>query len=111
MPLEGHWERQHTPLRMPTSRAGRAVAAAAAVVATAVVVLLAYVVIAGSDSTSPAAGCVDVTAAGSTGGVRIHACGREAQHLCATEAGRDTPLGRALRPQCRRTPRNRGGAP
>ncbi|MEA2397465.1 MAG: hypothetical protein QOK25_1021, partial [Thermoleophilaceae bacterium] len=97
MPLEGHWQRQHTPLRMPTTRAGRAVAAAAAAAGLAALILLAYVVIASSESRGRAAGCVDVTAASSTGGARIHACGRQAEHLCAG-AGRDTPLGRALTP-------------
>jgi hypothetical protein len=111
MPLEGHWERQQTPLRMPTSRGGQAAVAFAVAVAVAALVLLAYVVVAGSDSPHPAAGCVDVTGASSTGGARVQACGREAERLCATAATSDTPLARALRPQCRRLPHRAGGAP
>src|SRR5438132_10525258 len=102
MPLEGHWERQHARLGRPTSRGGWAFAAVTAALTLALAVLLAYVLLGGSSSRSAAAGCIDVTAASSTGGARVHACGAAARRWCRSASLRDSPLGRALRPQCRR---------
>jgi len=82
MPLEGHWERQQTPLRLPTTRGGWALLATAVVLIVATVALLAYAVLDAS-SKPPAAGCIEVTSGSSTGGA-------------------DTPLARALRSQCGR---------
>ena len=102
MPLEGHWERQQAPLRLPTTRGGWALFAMAVVLIAATVALLAYVVLDGSSSKRPAAGCVEVTSGSSTGGATIHACGRDAERLCRGSAHQDTPLARALRSQCGR---------
>jgi hypothetical protein len=102
MPLEGHWERQHSPLRPPTTRGGWVFLAVAAALAVAAVVLLAYAIAGGSGAGRTAAGCIDVTAASSTGGARVHACGAAARRWCRAAAAQDTPLARAIRPQCRR---------
>ena len=101
MPLEGHWERQQTPLRPPTTRGGWALLATAVVLIVATVALLAYAVLDAS-SKPPAAGCIEVTSGSSTGGATIHACGRDAERLCRGSAHQDTPLARALRSQCGR---------
>jgi hypothetical protein len=101
MPLEGHWERQNTPLRRTTVRERRLLAIVGALVAAATVGLVVYLLVAGGHS-SASTGCVDVTAAHATGGARIHACGRGATRLCGMAASENTPLARGLRPQCRR---------
>ena len=102
MPLEGHWERQQTPLRLPTTRGGWALLAMAVVLIVATVALLAYAVLDGSSSKPPPAGCIEATSGSSTGGATIHACGRDAERLCRGSAHQDTPLARALRSQCGR---------
>src|SRR2546430_14853923 len=109
MPLEGHWQRQHTPLR----RVARTEVGVVAIVASLLAVCVATVTglsLAGAGSSKHAAGCVDATAATSTGGARIQACGGAARHWCSLEAGRTTPLARALQPQCRRAGYSRPGS-
>jgi hypothetical protein len=102
MPLEGHWARQNTPLRRTTVRERIAMAVVASVLAVATVTALVYLLATGGTTTTSAAGCVDVTAAHTTGGARLHACGSAAARMCRAAAHEDTPLARALRPQCKR---------
>ena len=102
MPLEGHWERQHAPLRLPATRGGWVFVVVAATLMVATVTLVAYALLGSSSSRRTAAGCIDVTAATSTGGARVHACGAAAKRLCRSAPRQEAPLGRALRPQCRR---------
>jgi hypothetical protein len=109
MPLEGHWRRQHTPLRLATPRE-RALAAVVAALTAGAVALSVYFLFAGGESSAPAAGCVKATAASSTGGAQVHACGRAAVRLCASAARERTPLAAALRPQCRRNQISGGAA-
>jgi hypothetical protein len=99
MPLQGHWERTQTPLRRTTPRDTRLVAGIAAllVVALAVVVYAAV----SEDSAKPGPGCIEVTAAHSTGGATVRACGPTAARWCRTMAARDDPLARAVRARCR----------
>jgi hypothetical protein len=94
VPLQGHWERQHAPLRRADRRA---VAAAALLVA----VVLAWLVLAGGGDPAQA-GCVNVTAASTTGGARMHACGADARRWCRSEAGAQDTVARAVRAACRR---------
>ena len=101
MPLEGHWNRQQTPLRLIPRRERRTLTVIGAVVAAAILALGAYLLFADTSPSGPRAGCVNVTGATSTGGAKIHACGRGASRLCAT-TDPNTPLGRALQPQCAR---------
>src|SRR5437763_10638320 len=101
MPLEGQWERQHTPLRRPTGRGGWLFAAVAAILVAAGVVLL-IVVLLGSGSTRPASGCIEVTAASTTGAGTIHACGPAAERTCRVAEHQDTALARRIQDECRR---------
>jgi hypothetical protein len=102
MPLEGHWERQQTPLRLMTARERRIGAIVASALAVATVALVLYIVLADSGSSAPAPGCISVTAASTMGGATVHACGDAAQRWCTVAAGETTPLARAIRPQCAR---------
>jgi hypothetical protein len=98
MPLEGHWQRQNTPLRSLGRRELLAILAAVAVVAAIVVVA-----VTASGGSSPAqAGCIDVTIPSTTGGARVHACGAEAKRFCAEDADRGTTARAEVRRQCRR---------
>ena len=100
MPLEGQWERQHTPLR----RLGRRELRAVAVVAVVLLAAAAVAVFAAARHGAPrtADGCLAVTAASSTGGATIHACGVRAAHLCRAQAGRRDPFARSVAAACRR---------
>ena len=95
MPLEGHWQRQQTPLRATTPRERRLVVAIASAVAAAAVALGAVAVLRGEPHS--AAGCVDVTAAGTMGANTLHLCGNEAATWCRNGAQRaGTATERAL---------------
>src|SRR5437764_11281074 len=98
MPLEGHWERQHTPLRRAGRREVRVLAAVAVVLSLAGGITLYAAVIHGSPKRGK--GCVEVTAAHSTGGATLHACGREAAHWCRSPASRQGAFARPLRVAC-----------
>jgi hypothetical protein len=84
MPLEGHYERQTTPLRKLTPRELKAAFGALGVtlIALAVVVLLTV----GDDPEPVAKGCIRPTVAGIVGAETINACGREAVEVCAHAA-------------------------
>jgi hypothetical protein len=84
MPLEGHYERQTTPLRKLSPREIRTALAAlvATLAALAVVVLLTV-----GDSGAPVAeGCISPTVAGIVGAETINACGSEAVQVCTRAA-------------------------
>jgi hypothetical protein len=100
VPLEGHWERQHSPLRRLRRRELRAMSVVAVVLLVAAAVALYGAVHHGAPRA--AAGCVSVTAASSTGGATIHACGAGAVRLCRARAGRDDPFARSVAAACRR---------
>jgi hypothetical protein len=89
------------PPRPLSLRERRLLAIVGALIGAATIGLVAYALAAGGSS-SASDGCVTVTAAHTTGGARIHACGAGAVRLCRMAAREDTPLARALRPQCRR---------
>jgi hypothetical protein len=100
MPLEGQWQRQHTPLRPAGRRDARALAAGLAVV----VIALGAALYAGfhHGARTTAAGCIDVIAASTTGGATIHACGAAALRWCRLEAARGAAFGGQSRAECRR---------
>lgn len=84
MPLEGHYERQTTPLRKLTPRELKAAFGALAVTLAA---LAAVILMTVGDSPAPVgAGCVRTTVAGIVGAETINACGREAVEVCAHAA-------------------------
>jgi len=100
MPLEGHWARQRTPLRRVSRREGWAMALVASLLAIAAGVAIYLALSHGGPKT--AAGCVDVTAASSTGGATLHACGDAAARLCRSQATRADPFARAVQERCAR---------
>jgi hypothetical protein len=69
------------------------------------VTLLAVVVLilatAGDTQPPPAAGCIRVQVAGRVGGELIHACGKEAEAICARATRFDDPRGRKVVESCR----------
>jgi hypothetical protein len=81
MPLEGHYERQTTPLYKLSSRELKA---AFGVLAVTLVALLAVVLFTvGDDSRpGPAQGCIRSQVAGIVGSETVSGCGSEAVRLC-----------------------------
>lgn len=104
MPLEGHYERQTTPLYKLSSREIRA---AAIVLAVTAVALLAVVIATVGDS-NPATphGCIKTEVAGIVGAQTVSACGAEAAARCAHAARYDDPRARTIVAEC-----NRQGVP
>jgi hypothetical protein len=85
MPLEGHYERQTTPLYKLSSRE---IKAAGAVLAVTLVALLAVVLATvGDSSPGPAPGCIRADVAGIVGAETISACGSEAVAVCRQASG------------------------
>jgi|SRR3954447_14622386 len=84
MPLEGHYERQTTPLRKLTPRELKA---AFGVLGATLAALAAVVALTLGDSPAPVgAGCIRPTVAGIVGAETINACGSEAVEVCAHAA-------------------------
>lgn len=81
MPLEGHYERQTTPLYKLSSRELKAALGALAVTLVAVAAIVALTV--GDSRPGPARGCIRSEVAGIVGAETISGCGREAVALCA----------------------------
>jgi hypothetical protein len=99
MPLHGHWEHTHAPLRQLTQRERWIIRVFGVLVAAACVALVAGVALV---SSTPAAGCVQATYPSSTGAGSIKACGRAARELCsAAEGGSDRYSG-VIQQACRR---------
>jgi uncharacterized membrane protein YeaQ/YmgE (transglycosylase-associated protein family) len=98
MPLEGHYERQTTPLYELSSRE---IKAAGAVLAVTLVALLAVVLATAGDS-APATpqGCFKATVAGIVGAQTVSACGAEAKARCAHAARFDDPRSRTIVAAC-----------
>jgi hypothetical protein len=85
MPLEGHYERQTTPLYKLSPRE---IKAAGAVLAVTLIALLAVVfATVGDSSPGPAAGCIRADVAGIVGAETISACGPRAVAVCRQAAG------------------------
>ncbi len=81
MPLEGHYERQTTPLRKLSSRELKA--ALGALVVTLVSMLAIVAATAGDSNPGPAMGCIRPVVAGIVGAETIGACGQEAVEVCS----------------------------
>ena len=81
MPLEGHYERQTTPLYKLSSREIRV---AVGIVAVTLVTIIAMVALAGASNSNPAPamGCINPTVAGIVGAETLNACGQEAVDIC-----------------------------
>src|ERR1700760_4087241 len=81
MPLEGHYERQTTPLYKLSKRE---IWVAVSIVAVTIVTVVAIAPFAGHSNSNavPAAGCIRPTVAGIVGAETINACGQEAVSMC-----------------------------
>lgn len=80
MPLEGHYERQTTPLYKLSSRELKV---AFGVLAVTVVALLAVIAATAGDSPPALAkGCINPNVAGIVGAETLGACGSEAVEIC-----------------------------
>jgi hypothetical protein len=98
MPLEGHYERQTTPLCQLSPRELKAAVATLAVV---LVALLGVVIATAGDSGSPLApGCFSASVAGIVGAQTVSACGTEAEARCAHAARFDDPRSRTIVAAC-----------
>ena len=82
MPLEGHYERQTTPLYKLSPREIRV---AVGIVVVTLVTIVAMVAITGTSNSNPAPamGCINPTVAGIVGAETLNACGQEAVDICA----------------------------
>jgi hypothetical protein len=84
MPLEGHYERQTTPLYKLKPRE---IKVAVGIVAVTLIAMLAIVAATAGDSNPPPAiGCINPTVAGIVGAETINRCGSEAVETCAHAA-------------------------
>ena len=100
MPLEGHYERQTTPLYKLSSREIKA--ASIALVVT-VVAMLAIVFVTVGDSNPPTPmGCIRAETAGIVGAETISGCGAEAEAKCAHAARFDSPQAHTVVAECER---------
>jgi len=100
MPLEGHWQKQSTPLRRLTTRERRA---GLAVFVVTVVALLAIVVATAGDRNPPTPkGCISATVAGIVGAETISGCGAEAEAKCAHAALYESPRAHTVVAECER---------
>jgi hypothetical protein len=81
MPLEGHYERQNTPL-YKLSR--REIWVATSIVAVTLLTVIVMVAFAGASNSNPAPaqGCINPTVAGIVGAETLNACGQEAVDTC-----------------------------
>jgi hypothetical protein len=81
MPLEGHYERQTTPLYKLSSRE---IKVAVGIVVVTLVTVIAMVAFTGATNSNPAPakGCINPTVAGIVGAETLNACGQEAVNIC-----------------------------
>ncbi|MCW3048592.1 MAG: hypothetical protein JWO74_2876 [Solirubrobacterales bacterium] len=80
MPLEGHWQRQHTSLRSATRRERRVLLLVLGILTAALIAIVVAASWRGAGASTP--GCVDATVPSTTGGASIHACGARALRFC-----------------------------
>ncbi len=98
MPLEGHYERQTTPLYKLTSRELKAAFGALAVT---VIAMLAIVALTASDSNpAPAQGCINPTVAGVVGAETLNACGQQAIEICSHASNYTGPRAETILGNC-----------
>ena len=85
MPLEGHYERQNTPLYKLRPRE---IWVGAGIVAVTLVTIIAMVAVLGASNSNPAPalGCINPTVAGIVGAETINRCGQEAVDTCSHAA-------------------------
>jgi hypothetical protein len=84
MPLEGHYERQTTPLYKLSKRELKVAFGILAVTLAAMIAVVAAT--AGDSNPPPAIGCINPTVAGIVGAETINRCGQEAVDTCSHAA-------------------------
>jgi hypothetical protein len=84
MPLEGHYERQTTPLYKLSKRELKVAFSILLVTLAAMVAVVAAT--AGDSNPPPAIGCINPTVAGIVGAETINRCGQEAVDTCSHAA-------------------------
>jgi protein-S-isoprenylcysteine O-methyltransferase Ste14 len=101
MPLQGQWERQHTPIRALPQRTRRTLAIVAAILVSATAAIVAFALV---HSDSAGAGCIRLTLPSTMGAGYVHACGGQAERTCKEQLGRSDsdPFARAAHAECRR---------
>jgi hypothetical protein len=100
MPLEGHYERQTTPLYKLSSREIKTATVALLVT---IVAMLAVVFATAGDSNPPTPiGCIRAEVAGVVGAETISGCGAEAEAKCAHAARYDSPRADGVVAECER---------
>jgi len=82
MPLEGHYERQNTPLYKLSRREIWVATSIVAVTLLTVIVMVAFTG-ASNSNPAPAQGCINPTVAGIVGAETLNACGQEAVDICS----------------------------
>ena len=97
MPLEGHYERQTTPLYKLSPREIRV---AVGIVVVTLVTIVAMVAFAGASNSNPAPakGCINPTVAGIVGAETLNACGQEAVDICTHASEYTGPRDRKWKP-------------
>jgi hypothetical protein len=100
MPLEGHYERQTTPLYKLSSRE---IKAASVTLLVTLAAMIAVVIATAGDSNPPTpAGCIRAEVAGIVGGETVSGCGAEAEAKCAHAARFDSPRSHTVVAECER---------
>jgi hypothetical protein len=84
MPLEGHYERQNTPLYKLSPREVKV--AVAILLITLVSIVGIVIATAGDSNPPPAIGCINPTVAGIVGAETLNRCGQEAVDTCSHAA-------------------------
>jgi hypothetical protein len=100
MPLEGHWQRQHTSLRSATRRERRVLRLALGILAAALIAVAVTASWPGAGAST--AGCVDVTVPSTTGGASIHACDDRARRFCSAADPMPADVVGDVRAACRK---------
>jgi len=98
--MEGHYERQMTPLYKLSPRE---IKAATATFVVTIVAMLAVIFVTVGDSNPPTPlGCIRAQTAGIVGAETISGCGAEAEAKCARAARFDSPQAHTVVAECER---------
>jgi hypothetical protein len=100
MPLEGHYERQTTPLYKLSSRETK-IASITFLVTIAAMLAVVFATIGDSNPPTPI-GCIRAQTAGIVGAETISGCGAEAEAKCAHAARFDSPQAHTVVAECER---------
>jgi hypothetical protein len=98
MPLEGHYERQTTPLYKLSSREIK-IASITFLVTIAAMLVVVFATVGDSNPPTPM-GCIHAQTAGIVGAETISGCGTEAEAKCAHAARFDSPQANTVVTEC-----------